>query len=155
MALKNEQTEFKNILLPIDLTGAGDRALDYAVTMAGRYGGRLHILHVVDTERSAAGFYVPHLSFDSMFDAMKEGAEQMVKEYCDKRLKGFKDFEGVVLEGAPAEEIIKYVASNAIDVVVMGTYGGGRVDRLFFGSTTGRVLKKAGCPVLVVPASAS
>jgi len=34
---------------------------------------------------------------------------------------------------------------------VMGTFGKARMDRVIFGSTTERVMRKSACPVLVVP----
>ena len=59
----------------------------------------------------------------------------------------------IVAEGRPAEEILAQVREKAIDLVVMGSYGGrsGSVDKLFFGSTAEKIVRTAGCPVLTVP----
>lgn len=146
-----EQKEFKKILLPIDFTGASEHALEYAVSMATHYGAKLYLMHVVNTEREITGFYLPHLSFDTMYEDMKKSAENMVNEYCDNHLAGFDNYETIVLEGSPSAEILKCIDDNGIDVVVMGTFGSGRVEKFLFGSTTDLVVKSAGCPVLVVP----
>jgi hypothetical protein len=41
---------------------------------------------------------------------------------------------------------------NGIDLVVVGSHGGGIFDRQFIGSTTLHLLRESGCAVLVVPA---
>jgi len=46
---------------------------------------------------------------------------------------------------------LKTAKGSGMDLVVMGTFGRTRVDRLLFGSTTERVMRRAECPVLVIP----
>ena len=41
-------------------------------------------------------------------------------------------------------------AEASIDIIVMGTYGRGRVARWLMGSVAERVVRSAPCPVLVV-----
>jgi nucleotide-binding universal stress UspA family protein len=58
---------------------------------------------------------------------------------------------GVALtDQSPASAIVDYAAENAIDVIVMGTHGRGRVGRWLLGSVADRVVRTAPCPVLVV-----
>ena len=49
-----------------------------------------------------------------------------------------------------SQEILKVVAEERVDLVVMGVQGKGVVNRLVFGSTTHRVIREAGCPVLTL-----
>jgi nucleotide-binding universal stress UspA family protein len=143
--------DFKRILFPTDLTAASEDAFPSVLGLARRYKARLYIIHVVDTVHEAAGFYVPHLSFERLHGELRHGAEGVLKKFCTRRLRGFKAYKTAILEGEPYKEIIKFVNDNKIDVIVMGTFGKGRVDRFVFGSTTERVLRKVKCPVLVVP----
>ena len=55
-----------------------------------------------------------------------------------------------VVKGRAHQEILKVVADEGVDLVVMGVQGKGVVDRLVFGSTTHRVIREAGCPVLTL-----
>jgi nucleotide-binding universal stress UspA family protein len=55
-----------------------------------------------------------------------------------------------VLKGVPSEEIIKFTEENQIDLVVMGTHGRKGLDRVFFGNTAEKVVKRASCPVMTV-----
>jgi nucleotide-binding universal stress UspA family protein len=53
--------------------------------------------------------------------------------------------------GEPASAILEAATSDTIDLIVMGTQGLGSVRRWLLGSTTGRVLRRTGLPVLAVP----
>jgi nucleotide-binding universal stress UspA family protein len=55
-----------------------------------------------------------------------------------------------VVKGRAYQEILKVVAEEHVDLVVMGVQGKGAVNRLLFGSTTHHVIREAGCPVLTL-----
>jgi nucleotide-binding universal stress UspA family protein len=58
--------------------------------------------------------------------------------------------ETAVGMGRPADEIIEYADNHGIDLIVMGTHGRGGVEKMWLGSVTEKVLRKARCPVLVL-----
>ena len=58
--------------------------------------------------------------------------------------------EAIVAEGRPAEQIVAKAAELAIDLVTLGSRGGGRLERLLLGSTSEQVLASAPCSVLMV-----
>jgi nucleotide-binding universal stress UspA family protein len=60
-----------------------------------------------------------------------------------------------VATGVPNQEILAAARENGTCLVVVGSHGGGIVDRPFLGSTTLHVLRESECPVLVVPADVS
>lgn len=60
--------------------------------------------------------------------------------------------QGRVVTGVPYEEILAAARENGTDLVVIGSHGGGIVDRQFIGSTTLHLLRHAECAVVVVPA---
>jgi nucleotide-binding universal stress UspA family protein len=51
---------------------------------------------------------------------------------------------------APADEITSYARTHAIDLIVMGTHGRGRMAHLLLGSVAERVARTAPCPVLTM-----
>jgi nucleotide-binding universal stress UspA family protein len=57
-----------------------------------------------------------------------------------------------VVLGGPAQAIEKAAKQLQCDLIVMGTSGVGAAGRVFFGSTTDRVLRGTTIPVLAVPA---
>ena len=54
-----------------------------------------------------------------------------------------------VLHGNPEEAIVKYADANAMDFMIMGTYGHNRIRHLIIGSTTAQVLRRSHLPVLL------
>jgi nucleotide-binding universal stress UspA family protein len=56
----------------------------------------------------------------------------------------------VLLRGAPARELVDAVKAG-VDLLVLGSRGGGPVWRAFHGSVSAAVLDAAPCPVLIVP----
>jgi len=55
-----------------------------------------------------------------------------------------------VVRGRAYQEILRTVANESVQLVVMGIGATTVVDRLIFGSTTHRVIREAGCPVLTL-----
>ena len=55
-----------------------------------------------------------------------------------------------LIEGSPAEAIIKVANSFKCDVIVMGSRGLGTLAGLLLGSTSQKVVSHAPCPVLIV-----
>ena len=59
--------------------------------------------------------------------------------------------EAVVREGNTAGEILEQADSMKADLLVIGTHGRSGFERLVLGSVAEKVLRKASCPVLIVP----
>lgn len=57
-----------------------------------------------------------------------------------------------VAAGKPAAEILRIAREHGADLIVMGSHGSTGFRKLFFGSTTERVLRETTVPVLVTPA---
>ena len=55
-----------------------------------------------------------------------------------------------MIEGNPAETIIKVARSRNTDLIIMGARGLGKLSGLLLGSTSQKVLALAPCPVLIV-----
>jgi nucleotide-binding universal stress UspA family protein len=57
---------------------------------------------------------------------------------------------GLLLEGTPADEIVRTAKSKRVDLIVMGSRDRTGLAGLFFGSVTERVIATAPCPVLTL-----
>ena len=76
---------------------------------------------------------------------------QAAHDLLDARLESCEGLttEGDVVLGDPAGELI--LASEDLDLLVLGSRRWGPVRRLALGSTSEHVIRHAGCPVLVPP----
>lgn len=142
--------KIERILFPIDFSEGAMNALDYAISLAKEYNAKLYLLHVVHDVSMTAGWQVPHIRIDELYRSMEESASKELEKCCQEELKGVKDIEKIVLKGIPDDEILKVARDKKIDLIIIGTHGRTGIDRLLFGSTAEKVVRKAPCPVLSV-----
>jgi len=144
--------KFTRILYPTDLSAAAAPALEYAASLARWYDASLTVLHVVPTLDAIA---VPpdalgettHLVYPPASDAI--AADMRRTLHLDK----FEDLDvDVRVEtGEPEQVIVDQALTQGTSLVVMGTHGRRGFDRLFHGAVAERVLRRAPCPVLLIP----
>jgi nucleotide-binding universal stress UspA family protein len=134
-----------HILCPVDFSEISQHALDHAAAIARWYEARLTLLYVF------ANFPV--------MDVPPLVLEQADRERLMAGMRGMAaavpqqvpfDFR---IEEAPYvhEEILAQVAATQTGLLVLGTHGRSGFQRLFLGSVTEKVIRKATCPTLVVP----
>ena len=58
--------------------------------------------------------------------------------------------EPILLDGHPADELIRYAEDEEMDIVIMGTIGKTGLDKLLLGSVTGNLVRHSRVPVMVV-----
>jgi len=60
------------------------------------------------------------------------------------------DYEGVVVEGDPANAILEFAEQNKIDLIIIGTLGKSGLERFLLGSVADKVVRHSKISVLVV-----
>jgi len=143
------RTGFTRILVPVDFTEHSERASEYALMLAKRDDASLLVVHVV----SVSDDILPLVSSMEFEKKAARKAENELRDFVARKFKGYGNVEFEVLSGVPHREILGRAKSGKCDLVVIGSYGKGGIDRFLVGSTTERVLRKSTCPVLVVPPS--
>jgi nucleotide-binding universal stress UspA family protein len=141
--------EFRpSVLCPIDFSESSRGALRYAAAIAAHFGVRLTLLAVNDPllQEADAIAGVAHLTADTRRDM-----ERFVDETFASRPHRVADVRLEVTTGKPAPEILRVSREKACDVIVMSSHGLTGFRKLFFGSTTERVLRETSVPVLVTP----
>ena len=142
--------KIERILCPTDFSDFSERAYDYASSLARHYHAELHLLHVVRPVIIGYPEYAIPDSVNEFYGELREHAEEQLREFA--KVRGEPGLQTIVTveEGVVTESIIDFARENSIDMVVMGTHGRRGFQRLTLGSVTERVLRRAGCPVLVV-----
>jgi len=141
---------FSKIIFATDFSEVSEYAFDYAYTLARKLDGRLIIMHVINEPVDLRGFYVPHISFDSLEHEISEAAEKMMRKFCSAMIQDYDNYETVIVSGIPYEEIIKKAEEENVSLIVLGTHGRAGIDHLLFGSTAERVVRRARCAVMTV-----
>jgi nucleotide-binding universal stress UspA family protein len=108
-----------------------DAALAGAVDVARSLGARLRVIRVADVPRES---------------------ERRAAEELDQAVDGLpRDVPAapVFLVGEPVHELCRQ--SESLDLLITGSRGYGPLRAVLLGGVTGRLLRSASCPVLVVP----
>lgn len=140
----------KTILFATDFSECSDAAFEYAVLLTRKFQAKLVILHVINEPVDLRGFYVPHISFETLEAEIESSARKMMQDFCAKRLFQTDTYESEVISGIPFEEIIKRATAENVDMIVLGTHGRSGLDHLLFGSTAEKVVRKSEIPVLTI-----
>ena len=136
-----------HVLCPIDFSEASRAPLRLGAAIAERLQARLTVLTVDDPLLAqVAAHSVPSLAAES---------ERELRRFADDTLARGNatsvPLEFAVTVGKPAAEILRYVREHGAGVIVMSSEGRSGARKMFFGSTTERVLRETTVPVLVVP----
>jgi len=138
------------ILTAIDFSENSEYAFDYALTLAKQFQADLHVLHVINEPLDLRSLYVPHISFQELKNEIEAGAADMMEAFCRRKMGDYAKYQTSIVNGLPYEEIIRKAANINASLIVVGTRGRTGLDHVIFGSTAGRVVRGAPCPVLSV-----
>ena len=142
--------DFPTILFATDFSEISEYAFDYAYTLAKKLNSKLIIMHVINEPVDLRGFYVPHISFESLEKEIEDAAEKMMKKFCSGRLEDLAGTETVIVSGIPYDEILAKADEEKVSLIVLGTHGRAGLDHLLFGSTAERVVRRSRCPVMTI-----
>jgi nucleotide-binding universal stress UspA family protein len=140
--------QIKRILVPIDFSACSNKALQYAVPIAERFGGRLCLVYV------GQGYYfAPELGAVDL-TAVESGARAdaagklaaLASEKIGKKIP----VDIFVRDGPPAAEITRLAKEYGADLIVISTHGYTGLKHAWFGSVTEDVVRHGPCPILVV-----
>lgn len=152
--------KIQKILYTTDLSPNSDYAFHYAINSAKQHDANIVILHVLE---KLSDSMLAMLSSDLVGLQRKKTSEEAIvqikdglKIFCEKELQDDPDcvkrVESIeVLEGYPADVILREAETLNCDVIVMGSHGKGLISQTFLGSVTKRVLRRTRKPVFIVP----
>jgi len=138
------------ILCPVDFSDASRGAARYARLIAEYFGSRLVMLAVEDPLLAEAADLSTGTGWTGA-DTRRELARFVSPSLQGPPLKDI-DITYEVAVGKPAEQILR--SAQSCDLIVMSTHGLTGMRKLFFGSTTERVLRETTIPVLTTPPTA-
>jgi nucleotide-binding universal stress UspA family protein len=142
-------TSRTSVLCPVDFSDASRGALRYAAVVANHLKAELTVLTVTDPLLTEAA------EMSASVDHLPEAINKELHRFCEKSFEGAVSPETATFEvatGKPAVEILRHAKARPANLIVMSTHGLTGVRKLFFGSTTERVLRETTVPVLLTPA---
>jgi nucleotide-binding universal stress UspA family protein len=139
--------DIRKILFALELSAISKEIVPWAETMHQKTGADLHVLHVVP----GLTYYYAISPEDAPDEAaLLRAAERKLDQFCQEHLGQDIQPRLKVTVGNPADEIIDYITSENISLVIIGTHGRRGLNRALFGSVADRVLRFCPVPVMVV-----
>lgn len=139
-------SDYRNILVPVDLSEESDRLCRRAIDIADKYGATLHLLHVVE--------YVP---VEPMGEALLPSVqiEDELVQNARNRLDdlatslNLNSVQRWIEVGNTKAEILRIAQEKAIDLIVVGCKGRHGLN-ILLNLTEDTLLHAAHCDVLAV-----
>lgn len=150
--MEQEQTTLggdrKHDRLLVAVEGSEDRwAGEHALCLAESLGVGLFVLRIVDTHKAFRA-RVHYARILSELDRETRNVVERIGELAGER--GVDYEERSVRSNHPRRDLVRVAEELRPALVVVGARGTSAVDRLWIGNACGSVLKRVGCPVLIV-----
>jgi nucleotide-binding universal stress UspA family protein len=144
---------YERILVPLDGSPTSRRGLDEAAAVAGKFGSKLRLVHVIDDGALALSGAAAASNIGELLTELAESGERLLSD-----AKRDLQARGVTVEtalhhsftGRVCDVIVKEATDWKADLIVIGTHGRRGAGRLFLGSDAEQVLRLAPVPVLLV-----
>ena len=146
--------ELKKILWPTDFSENSEKALPYVTSLSEKFQTEVHVLYVIEELAIHEPWYgeFDRSHIEKIHEWEDKKARERLDEICSKYLEGCPLYIKHVAIGDPAQEILKLVEEEKVDMVVMATHG--RKVHFRFGSIAEKVVKHATVPVVTIPINA-
>ena len=142
------------ILFPTDFSIYANYAFNYAVGLAKKRGGTIHMVHVLDVNLfslgSGAGIWIAGSDMERVEQSMSEHAEVRMSHLSDQASEMGVVAKQHIVKGNPGQAISEQAVALGCGLIVLATHGRSGLDHLVFGSTAERVVRESPIPVLAV-----
>jgi nucleotide-binding universal stress UspA family protein len=141
---------FRKILVAVDESAFAARAADVGFDLARSLGAEVALIHVVDPSIVA---YAPEggIPANELLTEAQQDGRRLLAAFSQRAALQPPPLEFIHV-GKSGTEIVKAAKEWPADLIVVGSHGRGRVERLLLGSVAEVVVRHAACPVLVVRA---
>ena len=145
------ESPFSRILFCTDFSENADIAFEYALDAAKRRPGCiLYLLHVIPEPE--AQFWKTYIyEIDEVDRKARQDIDAKIAETYQRRIPSDVHFEVAIRIGREYVEILQFAGDNDVNLLVLGRHGHTAFGEWLFGGVTEKVMRKADCPVLVVP----
>jgi len=142
---------YRKILFCTDFSENAKFAFDFAVDAAIRnVGCTLCLLHVIP--EPDAQFWKGYIYEVGDMDAKaRADIDHAIDADYRPRVPPGVNFEVEMRIGDAARMILDFAEQQGVDLLILGRQGSGAITQWLLGNVTGKVARKATCPVLVVP----
>ena len=144
--LNPRRVKLKRILVAMDFSASSGAAFRSAVRLARQFDARVVLVHAFDPAKGARS------GRGHAGDSIRQRADRRLQQAVAAGQAERHVAERILEFGNPVKVILDQAKRVTADLIVMGTNGRRHMHRLVMGSVAESVVRRGGCPVLVVKA---
>jgi nucleotide-binding universal stress UspA family protein len=138
-------TVYRKILVTLENSATDEAILAHVEPLAKLVGAELLLVHVAD------GWAARHLNELNLAESNEMREDRAYLESVRRRFESAGlEARAVLLNGEPAQEIVKLAEEQGVDLIAMSTHGHRFLADLILGSTANKVRHLVGVPVLLL-----
>ena len=137
---------FETILVAVDESPAAMQAVECARKLSKLTGATVILVHAYPKAPEYLG--EPNLS--QTIARHIENARKLIEPLAQSLQEDGVSTITEILQGPPADAILRVAKARNVDLIVMGARGLGSLGSLLLGSVSQKVMAHATCPVMVV-----
>jgi len=143
----------KTILAPIDFSTATEGVIEAACTLARATQNKVLLLHVVQPPVLTSDYGLAVENFQEAITISEKHSAKRLTEITEGLRLSHPELavETRQVNGPPIPEILDAAKISDAAYIVMGSHGHNAFYDLLVGTTTHGILRKASCPVVIVP----
>lgn len=141
----------KRMLVPIDFSSAAEAVFSVATALARALSAEVTLLHVARPEPEFITYEPGPASVRQAVAREITEEHRKLQDMARRLQQDGVPATALVIQGYTVEKILQESQRLHSDLIVMGSHGHGALYHLLLGSVTEGVLRKASCPVLIVP----
>ena len=143
------EEDYRRILVVTRIT-KNCRAIHYGISLARKYGAELTIVHIVHNPFGLEGWNVPMMSLEKEYEEMLEAAKTEMEEIVRLEKGKGLPIKKMIREGEPAEEILKVVKEEKIDLLITCHDAESRLEHFLFCRSNEDLIREMPCTVMLV-----
>ena len=135
----------KHILVAFDGSEPAERAFEFAISLAGKFGSNIHVLAVARPPEPP-----DEVETEAAIESAREHYQHQFAALQGRAAKSGVKATFTVVVGHPAEQIVHYAETHSVDHIVMGHRGKTFFRRWLLGSVSKQVIHYAHCTTTIV-----
>ena len=141
----------KNILVCVDFLEGDKILIEKSSELVKPFGSKIWLIHIAAPDPDFVGYEVgPQYIRDSRAEELRKEHKQLI-EYANHLKENGIDAEGLLIQGATVDMIIKESKKLNIDLIIAGHHNHNFLYNALVGSASAKILRNSKIPILIIP----
>ena len=145
----------ENILVAIDFSDVTQRVIEQGILLARAFDCKLWLIHIAAPDPDFVGYTTgPQFRRDLRAETLRD-EHKYLQDKADELRKRDICVTTLLIQGETVETILQEAQKLKVDTIVVGSHGHGALYKTLTGSVSEGIIRRAPCPVTIVPAQTS